>query len=71
MSKENFSYEKAMGEIEQILAELENGNVGIDDLLGKVKRAGELIQACKTKLTVAEKEIGALLNDNSNTPSEN
>lgn len=71
MKKENVSYEKAMQEVEQIMKELENGEVTVDNLLEKVKRAGELIQYCKQKLTVAENEISALLNANNNALDEN
>ena len=57
MKKDNFSYKKAVSELEQIVADIESGQTDIDQLSEKVKRATELIQACKTKLRTTEEDI--------------
>ncbi|MDP4277700.1 MAG: exodeoxyribonuclease VII small subunit [Bacteroidota bacterium] len=57
MSTEKFSYNKAMQEVEQILAELEKNNPDVDEMSRRVKRAVELLQACKKKLFETDEEI--------------
>ncbi len=51
------SYAKAMEELESILADLEDENVEVDELAAKVKRASELIQFCRDRLTTTRVEI--------------
>jgi len=41
--------------------EIENGTTNIDELAGKIKRASDLIQVCKAKLTATEDEVNSLL----------
>ena len=50
-------YKEAQQEIDKILKDIEIGNIDIDELTEKVKRACELIKFCNTKLTSTEKEI--------------
>ncbi len=61
MAKKNLSYSESMAEIEIILKEIENEEIDVDILSEKVKRAAELIAACKLKLTTTEKEIEEIL----------
>jgi exodeoxyribonuclease VII small subunit len=61
MAKKNLSYSESIGEIENILKEIENEEIDIDILSEKVKRAAELIASCKSKLTTTEKEIEEIL----------
>ncbi|MEA4840757.1 MAG: exodeoxyribonuclease VII small subunit [Bacteroidales bacterium] len=60
MTEKNFSYNAAMQEVEQILASLEKNNLDVDEMSQKVKRAAELLQACKQKLYQADAEIQAV-----------
>lgn len=66
MKNENsgFSYEAAREELENILAELENGETGIDELAAHVRRASELIKLCREKLRSTEKEVQDILQKN-------
>ena len=57
MAKSKFSYDKSYTELQGILADIESGNIGIDDLEAKVKKARELIKLCQEKLRATEKEI--------------
>ncbi len=57
MAKAKFSYDKSYKELQTILAEIEEGDVSIDHLEAKVKRARELINLCQEKLRATEKEI--------------
>ena len=52
-----FSYDAAMQELQNIVTLLQSDSVGIDDLADKVKRATELIQLCKEKLRETEEAI--------------
>ena len=52
------TYEKALQELQHIVAAIENEAVSIDELSDKMKRAGELIQFCKDKLRKVEEEVG-------------
>ena len=52
------TYEKALKELQHIVATIENEAVSIDELSEKTKRAGELIRFCKNKLRNVEQEIG-------------
>lgn len=55
------SYGDALNELEKIVDELERGEVTVDVLTARVKRAMELIQACKTVLRETGKEVEELL----------
>ena len=55
------SYEEAYEELQGIVKEIESGNIGVDDLGVKVKRAGELIRFCKEKLFKTEQEVNEVL----------
>lgn len=54
-------YEDAFNELQSIVKEIENGNIGVDLLSEKVKRASELILLCRSKLENTEKEVTTLL----------
>ncbi len=56
----NMSYEEAVREIQETVAQLQESEINIDELSDKVKRAAELIQYCREKLRSAEAEIGGL-----------
>lgn len=58
---EKLTYDKAKAELEQILEELEAGEVGIDQLAKLVKRANELIKLCKDKLKATDEEVKTIL----------
>ncbi len=50
-------YGKARAELEEILRSLEEGEVEVDELAGKVERAAELIRYCRDKLKAQEVKI--------------
>ena len=54
------SFEDALRELEQILAEIEGGEVGLEDSLLRYERGNFLIQHCRTILAGAEKQIEIL-----------
>jgi exodeoxyribonuclease VII small subunit len=54
------SFEDALRELEQILGEIEGGQVGLEESLVKYERGNFLIQHCRTVLNGAEKQIEIL-----------
>lgn len=60
MEKE-ITYEEAMAQVEQIVKQVENNELGLEELSGKLKTALELVKTCKEKLTKTDREIQTLL----------
>lgn len=59
--KEEPTYTEAVAEIERILARFRNEEMDVDSLAAEVKRATELIAACKERLRKAEEEVNKIL----------
>ena len=53
MGDETIGYAEAMDELEQILDELEGDDLDVDVLAVRVRRASELIELCRTRITRA------------------
>jgi len=62
MAKE-INYTEAFEELQTIVADIEEGEISVDELSIKVKRAAELIKVCKHKLTSTEKDVTQILKD--------
>lgn len=54
------NFEEALQELEQILADIEGGQVGLEESLVKYERGTFLIQHCRGVLSTAEKQIELL-----------
>ena len=54
------NFEEALQELEQILADIEGGQVGLEESLVKYERGTFLIQHCRGVLSTAEKQIEIL-----------
>ena len=54
-------YTQALAELESILAELESGDVDIDVLAGRVRRAADLLELCRGRLEGAQIEVSRIL----------
>jgi exodeoxyribonuclease VII small subunit len=63
MTKKEFSFTDAVGEIEKILQKIESGDLDVDKLAVEVKRASELIRQCQKKLHNTEEEINSIFKD--------
>ncbi len=63
MADKKISYNEAVREIESILHKIENEELDVDDLAGKVKRAYFLLKLCREKLYSTEKDIEKILKD--------
>ena len=63
MSKSKLTYTSAITELEEIVKDIESGEIDVDVLTVKVKRASELITFCKDRLRNTQKEVEKTLVD--------
>ena len=54
------SYEAGLQELEQLVAELESGQLPLDQLLGSYQRGAALLAFCRDKLQAVEDQIKVL-----------
>ncbi len=54
-------YEDAVKQLEQIVQQMETGELDIDQLSEQLKKAQQLIKLCREKLSKTEKEIEEIL----------
>lgn len=57
MAKKKQTYQNSLEELEAIIQEMNSGEISIDDLHTKVKRAKELLVWCKEKLRSTQSDI--------------
>ena len=57
------NYQEAFEELQQIVSEIEDGEISVDLLSEKVKRAAELIRICKSKLSQTEEDVNQILKE--------
>lgn len=58
---DKFSYNEAIAELKKILDALQSDNCDIDTMVAKTKRATELINMCRSRLTATETELRSVL----------
>lgn len=63
MSETTINYARAFEELQAIVTEIELGQITVDILSEKVKRASELIAICKTKLSSTEEDVNLILKE--------
>jgi exodeoxyribonuclease VII small subunit len=61
MEKQELSYEQAYQELQTIIKEMENNDISIDVLADKIKRALELINLCKDKISKIEVDVDKIV----------
>ena len=49
--------------VEDVSFEIEQGEISVDELAEKVKRATQLIRICKAKLTSTEEDVNSILKE--------
>jgi exodeoxyribonuclease VII small subunit len=64
------NYAQSFEELQRIVSQMETGNIGIDELALKVKRAAELISVCKAKLKSTELDVQKILSELADTNEE-
>ncbi|MBU4504414.1 MAG: exodeoxyribonuclease VII small subunit [Proteobacteria bacterium] len=58
------SFEKSLKQLEQIVQELESGNLPLEKAMQKFEEGVKLSKYCSEKLDETEKKISVLLRDN-------
>jgi exodeoxyribonuclease VII small subunit len=61
--KEKANYAEAFAELQRIVADIEGGDIPVDELSEKIKRAGHLIGICKDKITKTEEDVNKILKE--------
>jgi len=56
-------YTEAFEELQEIVSDMEDGNISVDELAEKVKRATVLIRVCKAKLSATEGDVQKILKE--------
>ena len=59
------SHEEAMSRLEEIVQNMEDGNLDLDTLTLQLREAKSLIKICKDKLTKTDAEINEILKEDS------
>jgi exodeoxyribonuclease VII small subunit len=59
--KKEKSFEEALGRLEELVLELEEGELSLEDALKKFEEGIELSQFCTQKLTQAEEKVKKLI----------
>jgi len=68
---DNPNYTEAFDELQSIVSEIEQGEISVDELSEKVKRAALLIKICKQKLTSTEEDVDRILKELDTPTTEN
>jgi len=63
------SFEAAMAELEKVVAQLERGDVALEDSIKLYERGAELKKRCETKLKEAEEKVAAITLDGNGAPT--
>ena len=61
--EERLNYTSAFEELQNIVSEIEQGEISVDELSEKVKRATTLIKFCKLQLTTTAEDVNAILKE--------
>ncbi len=63
MGQKETTYTAAFEELQMIVRDIESGDIGVDELSEKVKRASVLIAICKDKLFKTEDDVNQILKE--------
>ena len=61
---ENLSFEEALVNLENIIHELESGNIELDKAIDKYTEAMKLAKYCSEKLNTATEKVNKILTEN-------
>lgn len=64
MEEEKLTYEEAMKRLENLTAQMENGDITIDQMADKLRQAQIWMRQCREQLYEAEKKCQSLLEIN-------
>ena len=63
------TFEQAMADLEQVVTQLERGDVALEDSIALYERGAELKKHCEGKLKQAEEKVAAITLDGGGQPS--
>lgn len=63
MTKKSIKYSESVLELNEILSDLESERIDVDEVSVKVKRAIELINLCKDKISKTEFEVSKIVKE--------
>lgn len=66
---DEMSFEAAMAELEQVLGQLERGDVALDQSITLYERGAALKARCEAKLKEAEEKVAAITLDGDGNPT--
>lgn len=66
---EEMSFEQAMAELEQVVGQLERGDVPLDDSISLYERGAALKARCQAKLKEAEEKVAKLTLNSDGQPT--
>jgi exodeoxyribonuclease VII small subunit len=64
MSEQKTTFESAMQELENIVTEMERGEISLEDSLKKFERGIQLARQSQTQLKAAEQKVQVLMQSN-------
>ena len=64
MDKKNINLEKSLIDLEALVAELEGGELSLEDAMKKFEHGIKLTRACQNALKDAEQKVAILLENN-------
>ncbi|MGH1369771.1 MAG: exodeoxyribonuclease VII small subunit [Maritimibacter sp.] len=66
---DEMSFEDAMGALEQVVSQLERGDVALEESIKLYERGAALKARCDVKLKEAEEKVAAIALDRDGTPT--
>ncbi len=67
MSKPEKSFEETINELEEIINQLENGNLPLEKMIDQISHGSMLIKLCQQKLNTMNSKVEVLFKDNSSS----
>ncbi len=67
---EELNFEQAMARLEQIVKELEGGNVPLDDLMRLYEEGTALVKSCTERINAAEEKVKLVQSQNGSIVKE-
>ena len=66
---DDMSFEQALKELEEVLGQLERGDVALDESISLYERGAALKKRCEQKLKEAEEKVAAITLDGDGQPT--
>jgi exodeoxyribonuclease VII small subunit len=61
---DDLSFEENLEQLEEIVNQLESGDIPLDEAIDKFTKAMQLVKVCNEKLNVAEESIAKIVEEN-------